>query len=257
MKLTGMKLVGTKLFGMKRLALSLSLSLALSLLVACGSKPPPPATDPSDPEAPRSSGAGPKLQMSTELGSIDQRATQTTIDGLQPKLQGCYKKGLKKLDFMAGDLKFFLRVSQEGSVKYAFLEDTTLGDRDVEKCMLDVLNGASWPKPEGGEAEVRNGIGFDHAGDVREPTPWTGDKLAELLGKHEPDFKKCKEGVSGSFKVTAYVEPDGKDGKIVAVGMAPPSKEGEGKIECLVDAVKGMKKVPSPGSYPAKVQFNL
>jgi hypothetical protein len=226
-------------------------------LTACGSKPPPPpVAEPTAPEPPKAS-AGPKLQMSAELGSIDPKATQATIDGLQPKLQGCYKKGLKKLEFLSGDLKFFLRVTQEGTVKYAFLEDTTLGDRDVEKCMLDVLNGASWPKPEGGEAEVRNGIGFDHAGDVREPTSWTGDKLAELLGKHEPDFKKCKEGVIGSFKVTAYVEPDGKHGKIVAVGMAPPNKEGEGKIECLVDAVKGMKKVPSPGSYAAKVQFAL
>jgi hypothetical protein len=228
-----------------------------TLLVACGSKPPPPAVVESTDPAPMATSKGPKLQMQTELGSIDPKATQATIDGLQPKLQGCYKKGLKKLDFLSGDLKFFLRVSQEGTVKYAFLESTDLGDRDAEKCMLDVLNGAAWPKPEGGEAEVRNGIGFDHASDVREPTTWTGDKLAELLGKYEPDFTKCKEGVPGSFKVTAYVEPDGKNGKIVAVGMAPPSKEGEGKIECLVDAVKGMKKVPSPGSYAAKVQFSL
>ncbi len=229
----------------------------VSLLVACGSKPPPPAVVDSTDPAPLATSKGPKLQMSTELGSIDPKATQATIDGLQPKLQACYKKGLKKLDFLSGDLKFFLRVSEAGTVKYAFLESTDLGDREAEKCMLDVLNGAAWPKPEGGEAEVRNGIGFDHAGDVREPTAWTGDKLAELLGKYEPDFTKCKEGVPGSFKVTAYVEPDGKNGKIVAVGMAPPSKEGEGKIECLVDAVKGMKKVPTPGSYAAKVQFSL
>ena len=45
-------------------------------------------------------------------------------------------------------------------------------------------------------------------------------------------------------------------GTIAAVGVAPPSKDGEDKADCLVDVVRKMK-MPSPGSYAAKVSFTL
>ena len=41
-----------------------------------------------------------------------------------------------------------------------------------------------------------------------------------------------------------------------AVGVAPPNKEGEAKVDCVVDVVRGLK-LPSPGSYAAKVTFSL
>jgi hypothetical protein len=121
--------------------------------------------------------------------------------------------------------------------------------------MLDALGRAPWPKPDGGDAEVRKPFAFE-AGDAREPTAWSADKMQAALAKHDGDVKKCKEGVSGSFRVTAYVEPDGKEGKATAVGVAPPNKEGEAKVDCIVDAVKSWK-LPSPGSYAAKVSFSL
>jgi hypothetical protein len=91
--------------------------------------------------------------------------------------------------------------------------------------------------------------------DVREPTEWTGDKIAGAVGSNAA-VKKCIEGVNGSFQVTAYVVPDGKDGKVSAVGVSPPNKDGEAKVDCIADALKGMK-TPTPGSYAAKVTFKL
>ena len=199
---------------------------------------------------------GPKLQMSSELGEIDPKETQKTFDKLQTKFQGCYKKGLTRVEYLSGDVKFFLRLTQDAAVKFAYIEESNLGDRATERCMLDAIGSASWPKPKGGEAEIRNGIGFDAAADVRRPADWNSDKLAAVLGKSDAVFAKCREGISGSFKVTAYVEPDGKNGKVQAVGVAPPSKEGETKVDCVVDAVKALK-LPSPGSYAAKVSFVL
>jgi hypothetical protein len=69
------------------------------------------------------------------------------------------------------------------------------------------------------------------------------------------------------FKVTAYVQPGepgtgkkhkhaGPHGKVVAVGVASPNKEGDSKADCIVDAVKDWK-MPSPGAYAAKVTFSL
>lgn len=231
--------------------------------VGCGGAKPPEAESPeteTEPEGASSSGrarrGNPGMQMSTELGLIDAKAVQATFDRLHGKLDGCYKTGLSRVDYLAGDVKIFLRVGQDGAVRYGYLEDSTIGDADTEKCLMGVLTNATWPKPEGGEAEVRNGFGFDGPGDVRPPVAWNADRVAAELGKNDAKFQQCKGSVKGSFHATVYVEPDGKQGKVQALGVVPPSKEGLDKVDCLVDAVRSMA-FPSPGSYAAKVSFVL
>jgi hypothetical protein len=154
---------------------------------------------------------------------------------------------------LGGDVKLFLRIGEDGRVKYGFLEDSSLGDADTERCIMQVLTEAQWPKPDGGEAEVRNGFGFDPAGDARSPIDWSSDKLAPALGKNDA-LQKCTSGVDAKFKVTVYVTPGGK---IQAAGVSTSSKEGVEKLDCIVDAIKGMKGVPSPGSWAAKTSFFL
>lgn len=230
--------------------------ILVSFAAACGGE----KVEAKAPETNASSVAeehhGAKMRMSSELGEIDPKETQKTFDKLQTTFQGCYKKGLGRVEYLSGDVKFFLRLTQDAAVKFAYVEESNLGDRATERCMLDAIGSASWPKPKGGEAEIRNGIGFDAAADVRRPADWNADKIAAVLGKSDAAFTKCREGVSGTFKVTAYVEPDGKNGKVQAVGVAPPNKEGEAKADCVSEAVKALK-LPSPGSYAAKVSFVL
>ena len=249
---------------MKRSAFALAGGI---LLGACGGSTPPP----KEPEAPVQAAPPPRpavtqMASSQELGQIDEAATNKTFQGLTDKLLGCQKDGLARVEFLAGDAKFFLRIAQDGSVRWAFLEDSTLGDRDTEKCMLQVVSTARWPQPEGGEAEVQKSISFD-SGEARPPTSWRSDKVAGVLQQEGNDALKCKGGTRGVFKVTVYVQPGepaagGKrkhgepHGKVVAVGVAPPNKEGEAKADCIADAVKDWK-MPSPGGYAAKVTFSL
>ena len=44
--------------------------------------------------------------------------------------------------------------------------------------------------------------------------------------------------------------------RCVAIGAAPPSREAEPKIDCVVEAIRGLK-LPTPGPGPRKVQFSL
>jgi hypothetical protein len=231
----------------------LILLCSLSLFGCGGAAPPPKEPEPEPPPPPS---RAPKLSMQTELGQIDPAATEATWKKLQPLLMHCYEDGQKRVEYLGGDVKFFLRVGQDGSAKYAYLVEGSLGDRTSERCMLDLVQGSPWPKPDGGEAEVQKSIGFDPPGNVRAPSDWSSDRIAAVLGTHGADVAKCKAGLSGSFHLTAYVVPAGKAGHVAAVGIAPPSKDGEGKSDCLVDLVMKMK-MPSPGSYAAKVTFTL
>ncbi len=233
------------------------LALCTILLAACGgeepvAKPPPPAPTvaPAD--------TGPKLVATQELGSIDEDKTNATFNSLNGSaFQKCLNEGAKRLDFLGGEAKFFVRIGADGHAKYSYFEDSTLGDHDTEQCMLDAIDQAQWPVPVGGEAEARYTTNFEPPGDARPPADWDSDRIAEALGKHKEDIGKCTSGVDAKFTVTAYVKPAGKKaGKVMAVGVATSNKKGIPQIQCVADAIKGMK-VPSPGSYWAKVTFSL
>jgi hypothetical protein len=271
----------------------LPLVLACSA-VACGGSAPPPKTDDTPKEEPRRRGnnaGGPT--MSQELGSIDQRAVEQTFDRLQNKLESCHRQGRQRVEYLAGDVKVFLRIGGDGRVKYGYFEESTLGARDTEKCILETFRATDWPKPIGGEAEVRNGFGWP-GGSERAPTTWGPEKVTGAL-EEAKDVKrsvdKCKAGASGDYKVTAYVEPgeieeeepppaaapakgagkgsagkkDAKaekktarehGGKFKTIGVTPPGKDGADKVDCIADALQKLS-LPSPGSYAAKVSFSL
>ena len=123
--------------------------------------------------------------------------------------------------------------------------------------MLDILENATWPKPIGGDATVERDLTFDPPPDTRQPADWPPDKVAATLGKHKKDLDKCVESApNAKFSVTAYVEPHGKEGRVVGVGVSTSSKEGAAQVKCIVDALKPLK-MPTPGGYPAKVTFGL
>jgi hypothetical protein len=239
--------------------------LLLCAIVACGGSMPPaenPASAPPAESAGATTSAVPRTenknrpQVSQELGSIDKTAVDAVFLKLTSKFRECQQKAHAQshLEYLSGDFRMFLRVGEDGKAKYGYFEETTIGDRGTEKCLLDAAMSAAWPRPQGGEAEVRRSAGLTPP-DVREPTEWSADKIAAAVGGNAA-VKKCTEGVSGSFQVTAYVVPDGKEGKVAAAGVSPPNKEGEAKVDCIADALRGMK-TPSPGSYAAKVTFKL
>jgi hypothetical protein len=264
------------------------------VLVACGGNTPPPKTEEATPSASRSEGGeGPVVEQ--ELGSIDPRAVEQTFDRLlNGKLETCHKQGRDRLDVLSGEAKVFVRVGKDGRARYSFFEESTIGDQATEKCVLETLAAAEWPKPKGGEAEVRSSFSWS-AGNEREPTPWATEKVTTALAeandvKHA--LEQCKSGVSGTFRVTAYVEPgepepaeeaketSAKDknaakkkggkkpepahhakaaehgGRFKAVGVTAPGKETADKVDCIADALKHLP-LPSPGSYLAKVTFTL
>ena len=194
------------------------------------------------------------MEASGEVGALDEEKVTETFNDALSELQACLRKGAKRNEFVGGEIGFFLRIGGDGRVADAFAERSTIGDRQTEKCMLDKLKGREWPKPQGGEVGLaRNSFDFDMPNDVRPPTPWDGDQIAEALDKLSSAISECKNGSSGTFTATLYVDTEGK---ALGVGVAPPDEGGEASCDCLADVLeKG--EYPSPGSWPAKVTFSL
>jgi hypothetical protein len=191
--------------------------------------------------------------MKSELGSVDPAAVKRTFGGLDEKFMACQKRALDRVEVLSGSVKFFLRIGEDGSVKWTYLEGSELGDRETEKCLLDTVTTAQWPRPDGGDAEAHYGMELPLQS-TRPPSEWSSDKIAAALGKHGDAIDKCKAGANVKFHATMYVGPGGK---VLAAGLATSGKDGEERADCLTGVLLKMKGLPSPGSWPAKVGFDL
>jgi hypothetical protein len=226
--------------------------LASTIITGCGGGEPPPRAPEAAPVK-EAKPTRPALQMKSELGSVDPAAVKRTFHGLEDKFTGCQKQGLDRVEVLAGAMKFFVRIGEDGKARWAYLEESEVGDRDTEKCLIDAVLGASWPKPDGGEAEARYGMELPLQS-TRPPTDWPSDKVTLAIGKHEGAIGKCKGGASEAFRATMYVGPGGK---VLAAGVVAATKDSDDKVDCLAGVLQKMKGLPSPGSWPAKVSFGL
>ncbi len=217
--------------------------------LACGSEPPPKAPEPVQEE---SHEVKPQLKTRSELGTVDANLVSAAFHKLQDQLTSCYAQGQQRIEMLSGNVKFFVRIGEDGSAKWTYFEESDLGDRDTEKCLLDAVMGAHWPKPDGGDAEARYTMEFPAQG--RPATDWNSDKIAAALGKRGDAIDDCKSGTSANFRATMYVGPGGR---VLGAGVQTSTRDGAEKCDCLSQALRKLKGLPSPGSWPAKVSFGL
>ena len=224
---------------------------AVLVAASCGGEPIAKAPEPRR-KPPRQAPVA-SARVTSELGTVDPVAVQGTFRRLGEQLVDCQSRGLARVEVLSGALKFFLRIGADGSAKWAYLEESDIGDRDTERCLLAVAMSARWPKPDGGDAEARYTMELPLQA-TRPPSDWPADKVAAALGRHGDAIDQCKTGANASFRATMYVGPGGH---VLAAGIATSSKDGESSCDCLANELLRMKGLPSPGSWPAKVSFGL
>lgn len=236
---------------LKRVAFATSLLLSIA---ACSGNPPPPPDGPkNDDPAPTRPHAVPSVE--SEIGALDAGKVQAVFDAASGSLKQCYAKGVERVGFMGGDIKLAVRVAEDGSAKYAFVKESTLGDRATEECMLAVLRKQTWPKPVGGkEGNADTSFGFDPGDEERPPVAWSEDRMGDAYRKAKPALLRCRaDAGAGPMRATLYVETDGK---ALAAGVSGADAKSEDAARCVVDLLMGLK-YASPGSYAAKVTIAI
>lgn len=196
--------------------------------------------------------------MESEIGGMNQYDVEDTFTRLQEPIFACVRHGTDRLSEMGGKFSVKLRVNKKGSVVSAYLAQSTLGDRETERCVLDVARSVSWPKPLGGEGIAERSFDVDPS---VEPVQWKADKARNAKKTLGQKLDKCyreavgsaRQAEDGVFTATAYIDARGK---VVAAGVAPPHAAGERVADCLVNALRETK-FGSPGRKAAKVTFEL
>lgn len=230
--------------------------LSFVSLASCGGSDPPPANPSREVAAKDAAPKRPKQRLSVigQLGSLDEGKVDDTFNHLMPQFGSCLSQASSRVEFIGGHVKFFVRISLDGMAKWAYLSESTIGDRDAERCMLGAAKAARWPPPLEGEGQAQKAFDFDPSPDVRDAVPWGSDRIVKALSSARPKLGQCTHGAPGRYRATVYVQTDGT---ALSAGIAPPNERGEvNAVDCIVDVIKSMK-FPSPGSWPAKVMFDV
>jgi hypothetical protein len=222
---------------------------------ACGGSAPAPAAS-KQAAAPKEAPAKPKQKMAMggQLGSLDEGKVNETFATLVPRFGDCLSQGSSRVEFLGGHVKFAIRIALDGAAKWAYFSESTLGDRDTERCMLNIAKSARWPLPQEGEGQAQRAFDFDPSPDVRDAVPWGADRISKSLASARAKLGQCAHRAPGKYHATVYVHTNGT---ALAAGVAPPDERGEpASVDCMVEVIKTMR-FPSPGSWPAKVMFEV
>jgi hypothetical protein len=229
---------------MTRFARSALCLSALGLLAACGEAPPPPP--PPRPPAPMQQD-DPNVQVET-MGSLSSDEVRRAFQDAQNRLLGCYQQGLSRLPYLAGDVRFHVGVSREGAVKWAFIEQSQLGDHAALQCMLDVIRGTTFARPRGGDTEAVFPIELEPPDAVSYPAPWTPNQVAATVDEHRMELDACRDGSSG-YTLTLYIAAGGT---VLSSGATPPDADHQEQADCI-SAAAATWVLPDPGPGGAKV----
>lgn len=227
------------------------IAVSLGTALGCASKTPPPKEPTA--ESPTTKDEALVLTADSEIGGMNEEASDAAFRQASSKLQGCYEAGQSRIELLAGEVNFLVRVDHSGTGT-PVIERSTLGDLETERCMVKVLAAQKWPPPVGGRiGEARRPFVFEAPSDLRPAVDWNVEEIEDVLADLSETISQCK-GTSGeSFEATIYVD---RDGTVLSAGMAASDSGSLGVAECLTDALRRAT-FPSPGSWPAKATFAL
>jgi hypothetical protein len=224
-----------------------------ALLAACGGSKTSPEEATS--EAEHSGGereeAQDTLSVSGLRGTLSQEEVQRSLEPRMPKFARCVQKRAGELEWLSGAMEFSFLVAEDGTVKSVFPTRSSMGDRETERCAVEVARGTRFPHPHGGEAEFDWSFEVPLDSEVREPLAWGDAEASTLLSEHGREVTDACG--AHEYGITAYVDTDGK---VVSVGAASAKEVSAEQLDCVVEAVRAWS-FASPGSYPAKIQFSL
>ncbi|MGZ3424715.1 MAG: AgmX/PglI C-terminal domain-containing protein [Polyangiales bacterium] len=240
--------------------ISISRLAVLGALAAlgCGGTTPPPEPPPVEAkEEPKKekSGGGPAIEY--DLGPVDPSIWKQKVDSMKSAWNDCYSSAHDKQEVLEGKLTFTVRTNKDGSVKWAYVKDSDLGHRGVEKCIVDAIKANNYGAPmDAKEGEVQaHSIGWQLDGDARAADPGAQAQVAPSIEKAKGKIESCKKknDAKGAMTATIYVA---KGGKPLSVGLAVADPSADAAVDCVVDVLMGLKYV-NKASWPIKVTVTL
>jgi len=191
--------------------------------------------------------------LEAEIGGMSQYGVEKKLAELHPRFIACVERASLRLSAIGGRVSVKMRVDRDGKVRWAYLSDSTLGDREAESCVLELVRSKRWPRPKSGEGLAETTFEVDAADTPREVSGTRASWFARQAGFAT---RACRKGLPSGFVATAYLNAQGE---VLAAGVAPPNEVAESASDCIVDALRGARfaGLGAVREVPAKVSVRI
>ena len=231
-------------------------------------KPPPPKPDHDD-----------GLALEGTLGTIADDDIAQAFRTRWAEVTKCSHAAQARLSYVTGTVQLKLRVGPDGVPKKAYVERSSLGNYEAERCVLDVARAIVFPKPQGGaEAEFTFPIEVRPRASSPWVVAWEEARIAPSVQRSKKDIGLCRgealpqhakgrrhlaqrakatrgplKDLPANLALTLYIGPGGK---VSSMGFAAEGPLDEAFASCLYDRSKTWK-LDDPRSQIAKATIGV
>lgn len=196
-----------------------------------------------------------KVEVRGIQGTLHNFDVRMAMEKKAREFASCHEPRASRVPPLSGTIEFAIQVKSTGEVTQVELNSSDVGDRQLERCFMDVIRAAQFPKPNGGDAKVNYTMLLGPARKGREPEQWDPDRVRRISSKQSADVtEKCELPRGGAYTVTAYVNAQGR---IMAAGVTSHAPTEAEQFDCIAESLRRWS-MPRPSKKKfAKVTFPL
>jgi len=102
------------------------------------------------------SGAAADADEGERQGSLAREVIRRVIQRHIGEIRQCYEEGLNRDRTLTGRVTVRFIIGADGEVKASLIQETTLGDQRVERCIATAVRSWRFPAPDGGGIVIVN-----------------------------------------------------------------------------------------------------
>jgi TonB family protein len=194
------------------------------------------------------------MTVDNELGVLDTEDVDATLKQHFDDIRGCYRRAGKAQRYAGGRVTLRFLVSGDGIAQDVLVIESTLGNYDVERCLVEVGRRIAFPAPTG-----RKPTTFEYPVEFRSTNQVAvldvdGLKFDHDLSVFMPQLAVCGQLAGVDASAIIYIEPNGFPG---SVGLAAATTLDEDVGDCMVQTIRGWKMSATLPGQVTRATFSI
>ncbi|HVU49683.1 MAG TPA: TonB family protein [Polyangia bacterium] len=180
----------------------------------------------------------PSMKLDNEMGVLETADVEDALQARFDDVRACYERAGKAREYAGGRVLLHFLVDGAGHAEDVWVVESSLGNYDVERCLVEVGRSVVFQAPSGHKATT-----FDYPVEFRSTHEVAvldvdGLKIDHDLATFLPQLAPCGRLAQEPVNAIMYIEPTGFPG---SVGLAASGALDEAAAECAVRTIQKWK----------------
>jgi TonB family protein len=196
----------------------------------------------------------PGMTVDNEMGVLDTEDVEATMKQHFDDIRGCYHRAGKAQRYAEGRVMLRFMVGGDGLAQDVLVVESTLGNYDVERCLVEVGRRISFHPPAGRKATT-----FEYPVEFRSTNQVAvldadGLKVDHDLSVFMPQLAVCGQLAALDASAIIYIEPNGFPG---SVGLSSGTTLDEDVGDCMVQTIRRWRMSATLPGHVMRATFSI